>query len=133
MVEERINPPEEEPLPAPEPVKDEEEQEDLSDLFEVPRSSFEKEDMSDLIEVSEEDVMGEDEENVLGEDEEAEEESKEELEPEPEPEPVKVEPHWSDGDLKRFEESKRPRIVRKPVIRRTTKPYTPPDRISGMR
>ena len=125
MVEERVIP-EEEPQPITEPVKEEEE--DLSDMFEVPKQGYEREDVSDLFEVSEEDAMGEDEEA-----EDLFEVSEEAEEPEAESEPVKVEPHWSDEDIKRYEKSQRPQVVRKPIIRRTTKPYTPPDQISGTR
>lgn len=120
MAEELVTP-EEESQPIPEPEKEEEEEdegEDLSDMFEVPKQGYEKEDISDLFEVSDEDIMGVDEEA------EAE---------EPEEEPVKEEPHWSDEDIKRHEESLKPKIVRKPVFRRTTKRYTPPDQLSGTR
>lgn len=122
---------EEEPQPTPEPVKEEggeDEVEDLSDMFEVPKQGMEKEDLSDLVTITDEEedeLVGVSEEDVLGEDEE------------PEPEPVleseEEEPHWSDEDIKRYRESQRSQVARNPVIRRTTKPYTPPGQIGGVK
>lgn len=131
MTEERMYPVEEpQPVPAPEAEKpeEEEEEEDISDLFEIPKQGYEKEDISDLTDFTEEDeeeLVGVSEEDVMGEEEKTEEE--------PEEEPEAEKPHWSDEDIKRYEESQRPQVVRKPLYRRTTKPVTPPDQISGTR
>ena len=122
--------------PATEPIKDEDEEEDLSDLFEVPKSSIEKEDMSDLFEVSEEDVLGEEEEEESIEDLFEGNEEKEESEvAEDDGEKIKEEetPHWSDEDIRRYEELQRQQLARKPTYKRTAKRYTPPDQIGGIR
>jgi len=110
--EERILPVGEEPRPmlTPEPEAEEEEGEDLSDMFEAPSNQrYEREDLSDLFEVTEEDIMGEEE----IEDDEA---SLEE----------KPEAHWADEDIRRYQQSLRPQPLSKPFYRRTAKRYIPP-------
>jgi len=93
--------------------EEEEEGEDLSDLFEAPKQGYEKEDISDIFEVSEEDIMGEDE---------GEEGIEDLFEAGEEPEA----PHWSDEDIKRYEQIQKKQQARKPTYRRTAKRYTPP-------
>jgi len=112
---ERILPIEEEPQFIPKPKPEEEEGDDLSDLFEVPKQGYEKEDISDLFEVTEEDVMGVDEEA-------------EEEEEQPE------EPSWADEDIKRYQQSLIPQPTRKPLFKRTAKRYIiPQPGIGGVR
>jgi len=129
MVEERINPLEEEPEIVPEP-KEEEEGEDLSDMFEVPDTGYEKEKIPflGLTEEDEEELIGVSEEDIMGEEEEAE-DDEEKLKEEEKPE----EPHWSDEDIRRHEELQRQQLARKPTYKRTAKRYTPPDQIGGTR
>ena len=124
---ERILPVEEEEEPVVKPKPEEDEIEDLSDMFEVPKSVYKKEDMSDLFEVSEEDIMGEEEEEEGIADLFEAGAEKEEAEEKP------GEPHWADEDIRRYEQSLRPPKARKILYRRTAKPYTPPDQIGGMR
>jgi len=94
--------------------EEEEEGEDLSDLFEAPKQGYEKEDISDIFEVSEEDIMGEDE------GEEGIEDLFEAGGEEPEA------PHWSDEDIRRYEQIQKKQQAKKPTYRRTAKRYTPP-------
>ena len=118
MTEERINP-EEEPEPVPEPEKDEDEEEDLSDLFEVHHRAYEEADISDLV-----DFTDADREALLGMGKEEESEEKPEVE---------EKPHWSDEDIRRYEELQRQQLARKPTYKRTAKRYTPPDQMGGIR
>jgi len=109
------------------PETEEDEIEDISDLFEVPKQGIEKEDLSDIFEVGEEDIMGEDEEEEGIEDLfEVGENDAEKLEEEEEA------PHWSDEDIKRYERIQKKQQVQKPVYRRTLKRYTPPAQIGGV-
>ena len=109
--------------------EEEEEGEDLSDLFEVPKQGVEKEDISDVFEVGEEDIMGEEEpeEGIedlfeVGEEKEETEDDEAKLEEEGEQEA----PHWSDEDIKRYEKIQKQQQAKKPVYQRTTKRYIPP-------
>ena len=97
------------------PETEEDEIEDISDLFEVPKQGVEKEDISDVFEEEGiEDLfeVGENDAEKLEEEEEA--------------------PHWSDEDIKRYERIQKKQQVQKPVYRRTLKRYTPPAQIGGV-